>query len=107
RPHLTRDAMKAEAPEPRAVREHVYRAWDPDVILDLHTTNGTRHGFHLTYSPPLSPNTDPGVLAYARDTLLPGVRLRLEREKGLRLFDYGNVESRGGGEGWSTFGHQG
>jgi hypothetical protein len=104
---LNRDAMKAEAPETRAVLEHVYRAWDPDVILDLHTTNGTRHGYQLTYSPPLSPNTDPGVLAYARDALLPGVRLRLEREKGLRLFDYGNVESRGGVEGWYTFGDEG
>jgi hypothetical protein len=104
---LNRDAMKAEAPETRAVLAYIYRAWDPDVILDLHTTNGTRHGFHLTYSPPLNPNTDPGVLAYARDALLPGVRLRLEREKGLRLFDYGNVETRGGVQGWYTFGDEG
>jgi hypothetical protein len=104
---LNRDAMKAEAPETRAVLRHVYSEWDPDVVLDLHTTNGTRHGFHLTYSPPLSPATDLDVQSYPRDRLLPGVRERLAREKGLRLFDYGNVETRDDTRGWYTFGDEG
>lgn len=104
---LNRDAMKAQAPETRAVLRHVYRAWEPDAVLDLHTTNGTRHGFHLTYSPPLNPTTDPGVLAYCRDVLLPSARERLARESGRRVFDYGNVEDRPGGRGWYTFGDEG
>jgi hypothetical protein len=104
---LNRDGMKAQARETRAVLQHVFNAWDPDVMLDLHTTNGTRHGFHLTYSPPLHPATDASVLRYARDDLLPAVRERLKREQGLRLFDYGNVEMRGGARGWYTFGWEG
>jgi hypothetical protein len=104
---LNRDGMKAEARETRAVLREVYNAWDPDVMLDLHTTNGTRHGFHLTYSPPLNPDTDAGVVRYARDELLTSVRDRLGRERGLRLFDYGNVETRGGERGWYTFGGEG
>jgi hypothetical protein len=104
---LNRDAVKAQAPETRAVIGQVYRAWDPDVMLDLHTTNGTRHGYLLTYSPPLNPNTEPAVLAYARDALLPAVRGRLKNERGWALFDYGNVESHGGARGWYTFGHEG
>src|SRR5262249_8321379 len=86
--------------------EHVYRAWDPDLTLDLHTTDGTRHGYLLTYAPPLNPNTDPRVLAYARDELLTAVRDRLKRERSWALFDYGNAESVGGRQGWYTFGEE-
>ncbi|MGE3820405.1 MAG: M14 family metallopeptidase [Isosphaeraceae bacterium] len=104
---LNRDAVKAEAPETRAVLEQVYRAWEPDVVLDLHTTNGTRHGYVLTYSPPLNPNADPGVQTFARESLLPAVRARLKREHGWSTFDYGNVETRDGREAWYTFGQEG
>lgn len=104
---LNRDAIKAEAPETQAVLEQVYRAWEPDVVLDLHTTNGTRHGYVLTYAPPLNANTDPGIQSFTRDRLLPAVRDRLRREHGWALFDYGNVESREGFPGWYTFGEQG
>ena len=103
---LNRDCMKAESPEMRGVLEHVYRKHDPAVVMDLHTTNGTRHGYHLTYSPPLNPNSDPGVLGYVRDSLLPTVRKRLEKEKAWKLFDYGNVERRGAEKVWATFGEE-
>ncbi len=103
---LNRDCMKAESPEMRGVLEHVYKKHDPAVVLDLHTTNGTRHGYHLTYSPPLNPNSDPGVLTYVRDSLLPTVRKRLETEKAWKLFDYGNTERRGVEKVWATFGEE-
>jgi hypothetical protein len=103
---LNLDCMKAESPEMRGVLEHVYRKHDPAVVLDLHTTNGTRHGYHLTYSPPLNPNSDPGVLGYVRDSLLPTVRKRLEKEKAWKLFDYGNTERRGTERVWATFGEE-
>jgi hypothetical protein len=104
---LNRDGMKAETPEMRAALEHVYNAWDPAVMLDLHTTNGTRHGYHLTYAPPLNPNTDRDVQEFARDRLLPAVRTRLENERGLKLFDYGNLMGSGERRGWYTFGDEG
>lgn len=100
---LNRDAVKAESPEMRAMLDAVYNRWDPDVMMDLHTTNGTRHGYQLTYSPPLNPNTDPDVLALARDKMLPHIRERAKREKGYELFDYGNTQSGG----WYTYGQEG
>lgn len=103
---LNRDCIKAESPEMRAVLEHVYLKHDPALVMDLHTTNGTRHGYHLTYSPPLNPNSDPGTLGYVRDTLLPTVRKRLDKEKGWKLFDYGNSERRGAETVWATFGEE-
>ncbi len=104
---LNRDAIKAVAPETRAVLEHIYNAWSPDVMMDLHTTNGTRHGYTLTYAPPLHPSTDPEIFLYSRDELLPRVRKHLEAEKGYKLSDYGNVENRRSGRGWYTFGDEG
>jgi hypothetical protein len=104
---LNRDCIKAESNEMRAVLEHVYTSWDPDVVMDLHTTNGTRHGFHLTYSPPLNPNTDPEILKYTRDELLPGLRKSLKKSHGQELFDYGNAEGRGAERAWRTFGAEG
>lgn len=102
---LNRDCMKAESPEMRAILKHVYGTWDPEVVMDLHTTNGTRHGFDLTYSPPLNPGMSDGVLRYTRDKLLPQIRKKLAEEKGIRLFDYGNL-SAGQPPQWRTFGFE-
>ncbi|MEQ1822773.1 MAG: M14 family metallopeptidase [Fimbriimonadaceae bacterium] len=99
---LNRDCIKAESPEMRAAMDHIFRPWDPDAVLDLHTTDGTRHGFDLTYAPPLHPNTDPAILAYSRDRLLPDVRRESIKKYGKDLFDYGNG-SRGETPKWSSF----
>ncbi len=104
---LNRDAIKAEAPETRAVLEHVYTAWNPEVMMDLHTTDGTRHGYELTYSPPLNPNTEPDAMRLARDEALPWIRSTMRARYHKELFDYGNVESRGGKRAWYTFGQEG
>jgi hypothetical protein len=100
---LNRDCIKAESPEMPGVLEFVYKGWDPDVVMDLHTTDGTRHGFELTYSPPLNPNTDSAVMKYTRDELLPQVRAQLRKQNGIELFDYGNAEGRGEQRSWRSF----
>lgn len=102
---LNRDCMKAESPEMRGLLKHVY-PWDPDVIFDLHTTDGSRHGYQLTYSPPLHPNTDPEVRKFTQDELLPKIR-REALKTGLRLFDYGNTARRQDKTVWETFGYEG
>lgn len=104
---LNRDCIKAETPEMRAVLEQVYTKWDPDVIFDLHTTDGTRTGWELTYSPPLNPNTDPDVLKYSRDELMPAVRRLYRKEYGQEIFDYGNATAAGTNRQWFTFGQEG
>jgi hypothetical protein len=100
---LNRDAIKAVAPETQAVLRHVYNAWDPEVMMDLHTTNGTRHGFHLTYSPPLNPNSE--LVRPISLDLLKTVQAKLET-KGISTFDYGNVERRGELQAWFSYGHE-
>lgn len=100
---LNRDCMKAESPEFRAVLKHVWNYWGPDVLFDLHTTNGTRHGYVLTYSPGLNPTSDPDVLRFTRDELLPKVRRQLKISRGFELFDYGDASGTGQNMKYSTF----
>jgi len=110
---LNRDYMKAEAPETRASLA-MFTAWDPDVYVDLHTTDGSYHGFALTYSPSLAPPAYAEGFAgdFTRDTLLPEIRARMDR-RGIPIFDYGNFEGPGDRDitdtvkhGWYTYEHK-
>jgi hypothetical protein len=106
---LNRDYVKAEAPETRASLA-MFNAWDPDVFVDLHTTDGSFHGYALTYSPSLSPAAVFGGV-YARDSLLPILRQRMRARDGFEIFDYGNFVTDERGlvpdtsvrEAWATY----
>lgn len=109
---LNRDYVKAEAPETRGSLE-AFNRWEPDVFMDLHTTNGSYHGYALTYSPSLHPASPLGV--YTADTLLPEVRRRMRTRHQFETFPYGNFASENGrGEGmtatdksgWWTYEHK-
>ena len=52
---LNRDYVKAEAPETRASLA-LFARWAPDAFVDLHTTDGSYHGYALTWSPSLHPS---------------------------------------------------
>ncbi len=104
---LNRDAIKAVSPEMSAVLKYIYNAYDPEVMMDLHTTDGSRHGIPMTYSPPLHPTTDVDVMKFTRDEMLPKIRRDLRTAHGADLFDYGNVENRDGKQAWYSFGPEG
>ena len=103
---LNRDHMKLESPEARAL-VGAYRDYDPHVVIDLHTTNGTQHAYHLTYAPPLHPNTHPTIDALLRDEWLPAVTDAVKASDGWDFYHYGNVPRRKGAEpSWRTFDHR-
>jgi len=103
---LNRDHMKAESPEARSLLG-LMREYDPQVAVDLHTTNGTRHAYHLTYSPPLNPNTDPAIDSLLRGDWLPWLTETIRGRHGEEHYYYGNLPYRGGIErGWYTFDHR-
>jgi hypothetical protein len=102
--NLNRDYVKLEAPETRGSLS-VLQAWDPDLFIDLHTTNGSYHGYVLTYAPGLNPNTNPAV-GYVRDRFLPEVRRRMQQRHQQRTFPYGNFRSQHPdslAQGWETY----
>lgn len=98
---LNRDYVKAEAPETRASLA-MFNKWDPDVFVDLHTTDGSYHGYALTYAPPLSPAAPLGV--FTRDSILPVLRQRMQSRRNFATFDYGDFISDDTlSKGWATF----
>lgn len=103
---LNRDHMKLESPEARALAQ-AYLDYDPHVIVDLHTTNGTQHAYHLTYAPPLHPNTHPSIDALLRDEWLPTVTARIKTRDGEDIYYYGNTPRDTDAEPrWTTFDHR-
>ncbi len=101
---LNRDYVKQEAPETRAALALLDR-WNPDFFIDLHTTNGSYHGYLLTYSPGLNPNSAPAN-EYVRDRFLPAIRERMRRRHGQETFWYGNFRNQTPDslvQGWETY----
>ena len=104
---LNRDAMKLESPELAGLVKNVLGRWDPLLLVDCHTTDGSFHQEPVTYSWPLCPNGDPAVLKYARDKMLPAVDATLEKKYGTLGLPYGDpMDFRDMSKGWQTFGHQ-
>lgn len=104
---LNRDHTKLESPEARGLVA-MLTAYDPHVLVDLHTTNGTHHGYHLTYAPPLHPNTPAAIDRILRDEWLPEMTETLRRESGWRMYHYGNVPPADdpATRGWYTYDHR-
>ncbi len=102
---LNRDHMKVESSEARGLIG-LFNAADPHIIVDLHTTNGSVHGYHLTYSPPLHPNTSPGIDRLLRQDWLPTLTERIRKADGWEFYYYGNLSGRGEARGWYTFDHR-
>ena len=115
---LNRDFMKLESPEARGLIENVFNRWDPHVVIDLHTTNGSYHGYALTYSPCLNPNADRKLLSFVRDKLLPDVSKTLKTRHKYQTYFYGNFsddknparelspDKSSDPKAWATFDHR-
>jgi hypothetical protein len=109
---LNRDHMKLETPEARS-QALLLRDYDPHAALDLHTTDGSIHGYLMTYAEPLNPATDAAIARLVREEWLPAVSRSVRERDGWDSFFYGNTPGepvdRGGGganAGWYTFDHR-
>jgi len=92
---LNRDYMKLESAEARSL-VGLMNKWDPHVLVDLHTTNGSYHGFHLTYSPILNPDADQRLIDFTRDKMLAPIREAMNKEHNWRIYYYGNFSPEDG-----------
>jgi hypothetical protein len=91
--NLNRDYIGADAPETRGSLAALNK-WNPDLFMDLHTTDGSIHGYALTYSPTLTP-TAVNILPYTANTMLPIIRQRMRDRHGFEVQDYGDFSRPG------------
>ncbi|MDP2055252.1 MAG: M14 family zinc carboxypeptidase, partial [Acidobacteriota bacterium] len=92
---LNRDYMKLDSVEARAL-VGLMNKWDPHVLVDLHTTNGSYHANHLTYSPILNPNADARLIEFTRERMLAPIRAAMLKDHNWRTYYYGNFAPEDG-----------
>lgn len=91
---LNRDGMIMEADETQALHRNVIHRWDPDLFVDLHTTNGTWHGYSLTYAPSYHTAGDAETSNYTAHTMLPAIQESVRDKFNLEFSWYGGYNYR-------------
>ena len=86
---LNRDYIKLESPEVRAL-VRMFSSWDPAIIIDAHTTNGSYHNHTITYDSPRHPAFDAHLVEFGHETMLPDVGKMLTKRSGYLTNYYGN-----------------
>ncbi|HDP97923.1 MAG TPA: hypothetical protein ENN22_01915 [bacterium] len=103
---LNRDYMKLESPENIGALQLI-NDWDPLLLIDLHTTNGSYHQEPLTYATSHNPNGDPALPQYVREKLFPEVAQQLLSQHKILSLPYGFFKDATDPEkGWRSFNHQ-
>ncbi|MGE0360901.1 MAG: M14 family metallopeptidase [Vicinamibacterales bacterium] len=98
--NINRDDMKLETPEARSM-VRLLSAFDPHVMIDLHTTNGSRHAYHLTYETPNNPAVDGAIVGQSRGWLAALAKAR-KTQDGWEFRSYGNVSGTAPNRVWTT-----
>ena len=94
---LNRDGVKMEAPETKGMIANVLNLWDPQLTVDLHTTNGTWHGYSLTWAPGYLSSGESGPYNYLNEVMLPLITKNAKEKYDLNLGPFGDFSLR---EGW-------
>lgn len=94
---LNRDGVKMEAPETKGMIANVLNLWDPQLTVDLHTTNGTWHGYSLTWAPGYLSSGEAGPYNYLNEVMLPLITKNAKEKYDLNLGPFGDFSTR---EGW-------
>lgn len=87
---LNRDGIAVEAVETAGLYRNLLQRWDPQLFVDMHTTNGTWHGYALTYAPSYHTAGDPQPSAYTMDRMLPAINAAVKEKFNLDLFLFGD-----------------
>ncbi|HRR12185.1 MAG TPA: M14 family metallopeptidase [Tenuifilum sp.] len=101
---LNRDAMKLETPEMVGVVTNVLNRWDPSIVMDCHTTNGSYHQEPVTFTWMMNPNGNRELINYMRDRMMPWVSTQLSvKYKTLNCF-YGEfIDQKDYEKGWISY----
>src|SRR5882724_6030017 len=73
--NLNRDYMRQDSAEMRALQHRVCQPWNPHLVIDSHTTNGSIHRFAMTFDiPHVVDSTRREPIEYMRSRMLPAVQ---------------------------------
>ena len=98
---LNREGMKLEALEVKALIEKLIIPWDPVLMVDLHTDNGSWHGYAVNYAPAYQSAGHPAPTIYTGDKIFPFITEKVRDRSGIEIFWHGYLRMREGEQ--STF----
>ena len=75
---LNRDFIKCDSLEAQAFNRF-FCAWDPDVMVDTHTSNGADYGYSMTLIHTQTDKLGAGLGQFLRDTMLPAIYQDMDR----------------------------
>jgi Zinc carboxypeptidase len=97
---LNRDYTKLESPEVRGL-VRLLDAWDPVLLVDMHTTDGSYHREPVSYTTCANANGPQALADYMWSTLFPAVATALKSEYGYDSVPYGEfVNGAEPAKGW-------
>lgn len=94
---LNRDGIKMEGLETAGLIQNVLLKWDPEMLVDLHTTNGTWHGYGITYAPSYHYAGEKAPYDFTWNQLLPEVVKKADENYKVKIGPYGYYSTR---QGW-------
>jgi NAD(P)H-flavin reductase len=89
---LNRDGVKMEAPETQGLITNIITKWDPQLFVDLHTTNGTWHAYSLTWAPSYHSAGEFGTYDFTNNVMLKQITKTAEEKYKLLLGPYGDYD---------------
>ena len=99
---LNRDYTKLESIEARGLID-LLKAWDPVLIVDMHTTDGSYHRQPITYTTMSEPNVDKTLRDFMWQKLFPAVSETLKTKYGFDSIPYGNfIDRENPDKGWEN-----
>ena len=93
---LNRDGIKMEAFETAGLIQNVLNKWNPEMLIDLHTTNGTWHGYGITYAPSYHYAGEKAPYDYTWDVIFPEVTKNIDKNYKVKIGPYGYYSTRMG-----------
>lgn len=94
---LNRDGIKMEAYETAGLMKNILLKWNPELLVDLHTTNGTWHGYGITYAPSYHYAGEKAPYDFTWDVLFPEVTKNIDKNYKVKIGPYGYYSTR---QGW-------
>tara|TARA_B110000046_G_scaffold47958_1_gene53082 strand:+ start:62789 stop:64444 length:1656 start_codon:yes stop_codon:yes gene_type:complete len=83
---LNRDFIKLDSRNAKTFTK-LFRAWDPDIFIDTHTTNGSDHQYTLTLINTQKDKLNPVLSQYAEQNMVPAFYQAMEN-KSMNIIPY-------------------
>jgi len=90
---LNRDGLKLESPEVKGLVQEVMVRWDPALLLDSHTHNGSYHEEVITYVWSVNPNGDNSLIDFMSLQIMPDVNKILKEKYDALCIPHGDFLS--------------